>query len=77
MKLEDAKRMLKEYDGKELRIMEVCGSHTAAISKNGIRGMLSSKMKLLSGPGCPVCVTPTAYVDKLVELALNQSHLKW
>lgn len=71
MNLEEVKRFLKEYDGEELHIMEVCGSHTAAISKNGIRGMLSPKIKLLSGPGCPVCVTPTAYVDKLVELALS------
>ena len=70
MNLEEVKRYLKEYDGPEIRIMEVCGSHTAAISKNGIRGMLSSKIKLLSGPGCPVCVTPTAYVDRLIELAM-------
>ena len=59
------------YDGSEVNIMEVCGSHTAAISKNGIRGMLSEKIRLISGPGCPVCVTPTAYVDKLIELALT------
>ncbi len=65
------RQFLKEYDGPEVCIMEVCGSHTAAISKNGIRGMLSSKIRLLSGPGCPVCVTPTAYVDKLVELAMT------
>ena len=71
MNLEEVKRYLKEYDGPELRIMEVCGSHTAAISKNGIRGMLSPKIKLLSGPGCPVCVTPTAYVDRLIELAMT------
>lgn len=71
MKLEEVKQFLKEYDGPEMRIMEVCGSHTAAISKNGIRGMLSPKIKLLSGPGCPVCVTPTAYVDRLVELAMT------
>lgn len=51
--------------------MEVCGSHTAAISKNGIRGMLSDKIHLISGPGCPVCVTPTAYVDRLIELAMT------
>lgn len=71
MNLAEVKQFLKEYDGDEIRIMEVCGSHTAAISKNGIRGMLSPKIKLLSGPGCPVCVTPTAYVDKLVELAMK------
>lgn len=71
MNLEEVKCYLKEYDGPEVRIMEVCGSHTAAISKNGIRSMLSPKIKLLSGPGCPVCVTPTAYVDRLIELAMT------
>lgn len=65
------REFLQNYDGPELNLMEVCGSHTAAISKNGIRGMLSPKLHLISGPGCPVCVTPTAYVDKLVELALT------
>lgn len=69
MNLEEVKAFLKTYDGPKLRIMEVCGSHTAAISKNGIRTMLSPKIELLSGPGCPVCVTPTAYVDRLAELA--------
>lgn len=62
---------LKNYDGPEMNIMEVCGSHTAAIAKNGIPRMLSSKIHLISGPGCPVCVTPSAYVDKLLELAEN------
>lgn len=62
---------LKNYDGPEINIMEVCGSHTAAIAKNGIPRMLSPKIHLISGPGCPVCVTPSAYVDKLLELAEN------
>lgn len=69
--LADMRDFLANYNGKELHIMEVCGSHTAAISKNGIRGLLSPQIQLVSGPGCPVCVTPTAYVDKLVELALT------
>ena len=71
MNFEEVKRYIREYDGPDVCIMEVCGSHTGAISKSGIRGMLSPKIKLLSGPGCPVCVTPTAYVDKLIELALT------
>ena len=71
MEFEEIKQFLKTYDGPTIQIMEVCGSHTAAISKNGIRRMLSSNIKLLSGPGCPVCVTPTAYVDRLVELAMT------
>jgi hydrogenase expression/formation protein HypD len=62
---------LKNYDGEEVRIMEVCGTHTAAISENGIPSMLSPKISLISGPGCPVCVTVTAVIDKLVELSLR------
>ena len=71
MTLPEMRDFLANYDGSEIHIMEVCGSHTAAISKNGIRGMLSDKIHLISGPGCPVCVTPTAYVDRLIELALT------
>lgn len=71
MSLSEMRDFLANYDGPEIHIMEVCGSHTAAISKNGIRGMLSKKIHLISGPGCPVCVTPTAYVDRLIELALT------
>lgn len=62
---------LKNYDGPEIRIMEVCGTHTAAISENGIPSMLSSKIHLISGPGCPVCVTVTAVIDRLVALSLE------
>ena len=71
MTLPEMRDFLANYDGPEIHIMEVCGSHTAAISKNGIRGMLSDKIHLISGPGCPVCVTPTAYVDRLIELAMT------
>lgn len=52
--------------------MEVCGSHTASIAKNGIRGLLSENIRLISGPGCPVCVTTSAYIDRLVELAQRE-----
>ena len=71
MSIQEMADFLATYDGPVLRIMEVCGSHTAAISKSGIRGMLSANIQLISGPGCPVCVTPTAYIDKLIELALT------
>lgn len=64
---------LKNYDGPEVRLMEVCGTHTAAISENGIPSMLSPKIKLISGPGCPVCVTVTAVIDKLVELSMAEN----
>ncbi|MCR5098709.1 MAG: hydrogenase formation protein HypD [Lachnospiraceae bacterium] len=69
MTLEEIKEYLKTYDGDDINIMEVCGSHTDAISKNGIPQMLSKKIHLLSGPGCPVCVTPSSYIDRLIELS--------
>jgi hydrogenase expression/formation protein HypD len=67
----DFKRYLREYDGPPVRLMEVCGTHTAQISRCGIASMLSPKIRLVSGPGCPVCVTVTSYVDRLVELSLK------
>lgn len=69
MDIRDVIDYLKSYDGRELKLMEVCGTHTAAIFKNGIRDLISPKIKLISGPGCPVCVTPTAYIDRCVEYA--------
>lgn len=51
-----------------IRIMEVCGTHTQSISKSGIRYLLPEHIKLLSGPGCPVCVTNEAYIDVAIEL---------
>lgn len=49
--------------------MEVCGTHTMAIYRQGIRTLLPDKVGLTSGPGCPVCVTPVEFVDKAVALA--------
>src|SRR5574344_1389240 len=71
--IDKIKEFLRDYDGKDIKIMEVCGSHTAAISHLGIRQIISPKIHLISGPGCPVCVTPSAYVDKLVEISLNET----
>ena len=65
---------LKEYNGKPVKIMEVCGTHTASIFKNGIRSLISPKIQLISGPGCPVCVTSPAYIDKLVEYSLKENY---
>ena len=55
--------------------MEVCGTHTASIVKNGIPSLLSDKIRLISGPGCPVCVTVTAYIDRLISLAMEPGNL--
>ena len=53
----------------ELTFMEVCGGHTMAIYRFGLPSLLSKKIKLLSGPGCPVCVTDKGYIDKLIALS--------
>ena len=66
---------LKEYKGPEIKIMEVCGTHTSSIFKSGIRSLISPKIKLISGPGCPVCVTPAAYIDKCIEYAMKENHV--
>jgi hydrogenase expression/formation protein HypD len=49
-------RQIKSISGKKINLMEVCGTHTVAIFRNGIRKMLPSNINLISGPGCPVCV---------------------
>jgi hydrogenase expression/formation protein HypD len=55
--------------GREVRLMEVCGTHTVAIFRHGVRDLLPPEVKLLSGPGCPVCVTGMRDVDMAVALA--------
>ena len=55
--------------GRPVNLMEVCGTHTVAIFKHGIRGLLPEGLKLLSGPGCPVCVTSIRDIDKAIALA--------
>ncbi len=58
----------KAADLPPLKFMEVCGSHTMAIARYGIRRMLPDNIELISGPGCPVCVTPNQYLDHAIAL---------
>lgn len=60
---------INNYSGRPIKLMEVCGTHTMAISRFGIRSILPENIKLISGPGCPVCVTPSYYIKGAVELA--------
>ncbi|MCK4607357.1 MAG: hydrogenase formation protein HypD, partial [candidate division Zixibacteria bacterium] len=53
----------------EVSFMEVCGTHTMSIYRNGIRRLLPPNIRILSGPGCPVCVTPNAFLDRAIALA--------
>ena len=57
-----------------MRLMEVCGTHTAALYTTGLRSILPKEIKMLSGPGCPVCVTPSSYIDKLIDYAFRDGH---
>lgn len=63
---------MKRDDKKTIQIMEVCGTHTQAIAKSGIRHLLPSYVKLLSGPGCPVCVTNETYIDTAISLLMQE-----
>jgi len=52
-----------------INIMEVCGTHTMAISRYGLRQLIPENINLISGPGCPVCVTPIGDIDWIIEIA--------
>lgn len=58
--------------GRPVSVMEVCGTHTWSIARHGIRSLLPPGLKLLSGPGCPVCVTPRQYIDGAIALARQE-----
>lgn len=55
--------------GERVKLMEVCGTHSHAIARAGIRSLLNENVRLVSGPGCPVCVTDTGHVDLCVQIA--------
>ncbi|MDF2533364.1 MAG: hypD, partial [Clostridia bacterium] len=68
------RNMIKEINEssvKNINIMEVCGTHTQAISRLGIRQLVEPDIHLLSGPGCPVCVTSEGYIDAAIELSME------
>lgn len=72
IKKRSALDIIQSYTGPAVRIMEVCGTHTHEIFRQGIRQLLPSQVNLISGPGCPVCVTPVGYLDEAVWLALEK-----
>jgi len=68
-KIAAAIKKLTERIGRPVKLMEVCGTHTVAIFRHGIRGVIPNDISLLSGPGCPVCVTPIKDVDAAIAIA--------
>ncbi len=59
---------LAQRVGRDVNLMEVCGTHTMAAFRSGLRQLLPSTVHLISGPGCPVCVTDTNYIDAAIAL---------
>ena len=60
---------IKTLSKTPIRLMEVCGTHTMSIGRYGLRSLLPSHIKLISGPGCPVCVTAAKEIDMMIKLA--------
>ena len=58
--------------GRDYRLMEFCGGHTHAISRYGIADLLPSNVRMIHGPGCPVCVLPIGRMDQAIRLAREQ-----
>lgn len=54
--------------GEPMRFMEVCGTHTVNACRSGVHWLMPEGVRLISGPGCPVCVTAQRYIDALIEL---------
>mgnify|MGYP005816242643 FL=1 len=53
----------------QVQLMEICGTHTMAIARAGLKSLLPENIRLISGPGCPVCVTPAGAVDELLRIS--------
>lgn len=60
---------IKKWAPEHATLMEVCGTHTVAIARNGLRGMMPEGTRLASGPGCPVCVTSNKDIDTVIALS--------
>lgn len=67
-----AKEIATLSEGKNLRIMHVCGTHEWTITHFGIRDLLPANVKIVAGPGCPVCVTPGNEIDAISDLATRE-----
>lgn len=65
--------MVRRISKKEVSIMEICGTHTHSISKYGIREALPPNIKLISGPGCPVCVTSATDINRIIDFSRSRS----
>lgn len=72
--IEHAKAFEAKF-GHKPAFMEVCGSHTMALARTGVKRALQDHVKLISGPGCPVCVTDQKSIDAMIELAVGENRI--
>ena len=72
MKNENVKKLAHTLQNikleKEIRIMEVCGTHTMEFFKTGVKDIFPENLTLIDGPGCPVCVTSNVFLDRAIEI---------
>lgn len=59
----------------KFKIMEVCGTHTVSLFRSGLRDLLKDYVEVISGPGCPVCVTPDSFIDKAISLSKKKDFI--
>lgn len=64
---------LKNLSTKPVRLMEICGTHTVSIFRHGLKQVFPKTVSMISGPGCPVCVTATEEIDRALVLARNKN----
>jgi hydrogenase expression/formation protein HypD len=64
----DIAKTLHELVDRDLTFMHICGTHEAAIARTGLRSLLPEQLKIVMGPGCPVCITPQGEIDVALEL---------
>lgn len=72
--IEKAKEFQQKY-GRKPAFMEVCGSHTMALARTGVKQLLKEDVNLISGPGCPVCVTDQRSIDAMIALAEGENRI--
>lgn len=70
--LKIAEEIRKIMPPKEINIMEVCGTHTQSFFRFGLHKLIPRNLRLIAGPGCPVCVSSQEYIDKAVEYAQDK-----
>lgn len=76
--LEKVKKKSEEFiaiNGRLPAFMEVCGSHTMALARTGVKQILKDHINLISGPGCPVCVTDQHSIDSMIALAAEENRI--